>query len=382
MIFPEFEILLQSVRLDDQKGAAAAAESIISGGAVNWDEVYERADFHGIKPQLLNLLDKLSSSRVPAHVKQKLEETVQSNLIRQLHYAAEFFRIREWLDNEGITVIPYKGFWLGEEMYGNLGGRESSDIDLFIYRHDLEKIKSIMAERGYIKQGSLTQLTDDYILNELAEYNFDSFSGDNCLSHIEFHWRSSMTFYRMDIRMEDLRSQVIKGMIQGRELQVFSPAADLLLVVMHHGGKETFFRLKQILDIAAIIRKSPELDTEWLFRQAERFHVSSLLFLGVRLASDLTGVSIPRGFTEHIKKRHIISMTENRMRLLARAAGRLRMYSGELDFWFFKIRSRDGLGTKAHLCRYTLRKIIAPRLVPEKWHHLFFNRKIRRYSAV
>ncbi len=51
---------------------------------------------------------------------------------------------------------------------------------------------------------ALEELTDEYIFNELAEYNFDRYANDICLSHVEFHWRGSMTFYRMDIRIRIL----------------------------------------------------------------------------------------------------------------------------------------------------------------------------------
>ena len=267
-------------------------------------------------------------------------------------------------------------------MYGNLAERESFDIDLFIDRHNLERIKPIMMQKGYLLHETLKDLTDDYISNELAEYNFDRYSGDTCISHVEFHWRSSMTFYRMNIDLNDLRPQIIPGRIQDKELQVFSPAANLLLVVMHHGGKECFWQLKQILDIAHIIRKHPDLDTEWLFKQAERFHISGLLSLGIRLASELTGVDVPAAFAEDVNKVRISRLARNRIGLLAKPVSELSAYKDGLPSWLFKVRSRDGLKTKTHLTFYTLRKIVAPRMVPRQWRHLFFSRKIRKNSVV
>ncbi len=71
--------------------------------------------------------------------RERLNDAIQDNLLRQLRYVAEFFQIRDWLEKENITVIPYKGFWLGEVMYGNLAERYSSDIDLFIHSNALER---------------------------------------------------------------------------------------------------------------------------------------------------------------------------------------------------------------------------------------------------
>ena len=136
--------------------------------------------------------------------------------------------------------------------------------------------------------------------------------------------------------------------------------------------------VQQILDIAHIIRRYPDLNTEWLFQQTERFHVSSLLFIGVRLASVLTGVNVPAAFAEQINKRRIVRMAAGRIRLASKPVSELKDYKESLASWIFKIRSRDGLATKAHLCRHMLRKIVAPRMVPERWRYHFFNRRIRK----
>lgn len=381
MISPEFELLLLSCRLDDAGEVVAEAREIIENNQVNWEDLYARADFHYIKPQLWNLLKKLPSSFIAADFHEKLREAIQDNMLRQLRYVAEFFQIREWLETEGIIVIPYKGFILGETMYGNLGARESYDIDLFIDVSDLERIKAIMAGKGYRLHETLAELTDEYIFRELAEYNFDRYEEEVCMAHVEFHWRSSMSFYGMGIGMNDLSSQVVTGIIQGKEIKIFSPAANLLLAVMHHGGKECFYQLKQVLDIAQILKCHPGMDTEWLFRQTKRFHMNSLLMLGVRLASELTGVPVPTAFQESVKRKHIARMAEGRIRLTTRPVNELKNYKESLASWVFKIRSRDGLAMKADLCRYTLRKVVAPRMVPGRWRHHFFNRSIRKNPA-
>jgi len=58
--------------------------------------------------------------------------------------------------------------------------------------------------------------------------------------------------------------------------------------------------------------------------------------------------------------------------------GRMVNYKDRIASWMFKIRSRDGVWLKVSLACYTLRKVIAPKMVPEGWRHYFFNRKIRR----
>ena len=375
---PGFELLLSACRVSDSDAAVAGAVAVVGRRKPDWDDLLRRVSFHRLEPQLSALFESLPKGLVPETVLESLRDTVRSNLAGQIRYVAEFFRIREWLEKENITVIPYKGFRLGDSAYGNIGARSSSDIDLFIDLKDLDKVKEIMTKKGYSGHEGLDRLRDEHVRSEMAEYNFDRYEEGVCQAHVEFHWRSSMTFYRMDITLDDMRSQVITDSLQGRPVFAFSPVADLLLAVMHHGGKECYWQLRQVLDIAQILRNRPEIDYDWLLRQADRFHVTTLLLLGVRLANMLTGVEVPEALAGQTSDRLIGRLATGRVRLMAKTVDELTEYKERLSSWIFKIRSRDGFATKVHLFRYTLRKVIAPRLVPERWRHLFFNRTIRR----
>jgi len=379
---PEFRFLLHACRLDEPEAATVRAQELIEKVNPDWDDLLLRASFHRVEPQVSELIGKLPESLIPPGVKERLRESVQRNLVGQIRYVSEFFRIREWLGEEGVAVVPFKGFWLGGAMYGNLAARVSSDIDLFVDYNDLEKIKQVMSGKGYLGHTSLEELTEEYIQDELAEYNFDRYDEGVCQAHVEFHWRSTMRFYRMGVTLDDLKPQIITGVLQGRELKVFSPAANLLLLVMHHGGKECYWQLRQILDIAHIIRTSPDLDYEWLLEQAGRFHLHTLLLVGVRLAHDLTGIDVPVAIRDILKERKISRMARGRIRLMSFPVDRLALYKDRVASWMFKIRSRDGFRVRIHLCRHTVLKVVAPRIVPKQWRNFFFNRKIRRTNFV
>lgn len=373
----EMRFLHRAVSLGDEGTTPEGALNIISEGMIDWDDLYKRADFHRIKPQVSLMLSRLPLGIVPEEIRERFNEAHKENIYQQLRNAGEFLRVKEELDRKGIQAIPFKGFWLAHDVYGSLGDRESSDIDLFIDIKDLERIESIMKRSGFALQDTLTRLTKEYILGELAEYNFNNYSGGERISHFEYHYRMGLRSYRMDIRMEDLRSQIINSTIQNRELKVFSPAANLLLAIMHHGGKDQFIKLKDILDIALIIKKHKTIDWEWLLNTAERFKVKNLVFLGVRLASVITGVKIPPEISEEVDKASLSSLEKGRIKRMALPVSKWYTFIDELKGWLFKIRSRDGLRTKLHLTYYTIRKILLPRLIPQGMRPWFFNKSIR-----
>ena len=175
---PEFEILKLAVRLDDQAAAVEEARRIISGHKIDWDDLFLRADMHSIKPQLAMLLSGMTETVVPAVFSEKIGDARRQNLYEQLSNVAEFFEIISMLREAGITAVPFKGFWLAHEYYGNLADREGVDIDLLIDYDDLDRVMELMPLRGYRLERSSDPGLVDKIKKESAELNFDRFEGD------------------------------------------------------------------------------------------------------------------------------------------------------------------------------------------------------------
>lgn len=381
MITPEFEILLHSVRLDDTAAAAERAAEAISRHSIDWVTVYECAAAHCIRPQLEDLLNRIPDPGVPDHIRNDLRSAIRENLLRQLRDLGEFLLVKKVFDESAITAVPFKGLWLAERMYGNIAGREANDLDLFIDINDLERIKAIMNERGFVNTSFINRLRDEYVVRELCEYNLGKYTNDVCIHHFEFHWRSARSVFRMNITLDDLRSQVTTGTIEGNELQVFTPAANLLLVIMHHGGKEQYGLLKQILDIAHIIRRPSEIDWQWLLGQAERLRLSTVLLTGIRMANMVTGVEIPREVANGTGQKRVISLANERLKSLQSPVSSWSTFSYEIRSWRYRIKSREGLLLKVHLLRYFTFKVLMPWLVPQKYHHYFYNRHKRKSNA-
>ena len=87
-----------------------------------------------------------------------------------------------------------------------------------------------MEREGYKPQpGLFTIYSIEEIKKNFHEYNFDRFEGDERLFHVEFHWRMSTANYGMDISLDDLSSEIVKGKLQDQEIEVFSPSANFLL---------------------------------------------------------------------------------------------------------------------------------------------------------
>lgn len=372
-----FNILHQAIRLDDPAAAMQETVHLIEQHSIDWDDLFVYATYHCVKPQLAALLNKMPSHLVPTDIREKLKLANLSNAYRQLRNVSEFFQIKSLLEERGIQAVPFKGFWLAEHFYGNLANRESVDIDLFIDINNLKKIKTIMGTRGYVPEEPLEQLTNEFIVNELCEYNFDLYQDNTRVFHIEFHWRISLAVFGMDIRLKELQPQITTSSIQHKELPVFTDVANLLLVIMHHGGKDQFFQLKQVMDIACILQKEPVTDWDWIILEAKRFDMVSLVYIAVRLASLLCGVPIPEAIKEEVNSKRIQRLTDGRIKMMSEPPNNWNSWGYNFRRWQFLVQTRESKKLKNRLIKNILQKDVLPRFVPKKLHHFFLNKKIR-----
>jgi len=359
---PGFNLLLAACRLSYGLSVADEAEEIIRGGGIDWDRLYRRADLHSVRPQLAQLVSILPQEAVPENFRVRINKAYLDTVHDQISYAAEFMNVKLMLEREGIMTVPFKGFRLAHDYYGDLGGREGGDIDLFTDFDKLERIRDLMFESGYVVERQMA----GYSINELArragEYNFDKFDGDKCLYHFEFHWRISSPVYELGIGMEDLSSQVMTGTMQGKSLMRFTPSADMLLTVMHHGGKDPFSELKYVQDVASIMRKDDEINWEWVLSASRRFRMEKLIYVAAGLAHEIFSVPVPAALETSVSAPAIRRLTHNRIRFMAHSLEYWHPWIFIND-WIFRIRTRSGLRMKMQLAIYVAR-VLTRRFLP------------------
>jgi len=362
MLSPEFRILLLSLRLDDSDAAAYEAGRIIEKSSPDWEQLYRRAEQHSIKPQLAQLIHRMSSAHVPAALREKLDISYRNNLYDQIRFADEFFTVRDLLRGAGVTIIPFKGFWLAHEAYGNIADRESLDVDVFVNADGLAVIKDLMLKAGYVEEDTYRRLDIEEIKKDFQEYNFDRQEEDKNVFHIEFHWGICPPGYGMNIRFDDLSGQVTRGTFQGRELEVFTPVAQLLLSLLHHGGKDRFVLLKQVYDVALLVRSCKETDWDWLVEELRLYNADSLIYIAVYLASVVTGIEVPPEIRERVESTRIRRLARNRLRLMSHGPQSYHTTWFNISNWLFRLRTRTGLRSGITLTAATAKAVFLKKM--------------------
>lgn len=335
---PEYLLLQQAIQLGAPVRALQEAQRLVVEEPIDWTAWSNLAAGHSIQPQAAALLRQLPVALVPTNVVAQLNETNRSIAMLQMAYAGEFLQIQKLLQSENITAVPYKGFWLGHSAYGSIAEREGGDVDLFIAPQDLVKVQQIMYKRGYLTETG--SLGDDAqgILQFNGEYNFDKFFEEERIFLIEYHSSISHQKLGLNVQLADLQDQIQLQLFQGQTISVFSPTAQLFLVVLHHGAKDGWGKLKQVLDIGKLLQSSTDqLDWPWLMQINQRYDTTRLFLVGLGLAQTLTGVNLPEPIQQELKQASVQNLIHNRVKALAKrpvpAEKGYRVYAARL--WFF-----------------------------------------------
>jgi hypothetical protein len=254
---------------------------------LGWDAVLRLADQHGVSSLLYQNLARLQNG-VPSSALNSLRQEYERNIHKSLFLTRELFRILDCLDTLGITVVPYKGIVMSEAYYGDMAMRRTGDMDLFVRKQDVARIKNAVRDLGYTPRVPIPQDAEaDYIASGY-ECAFDSPMGTNLL---ELQWALQPRFYAVDFDMEGLFERAVNVTVAGRRVKTPSPE-DLLLVLSVHAAKHVWGRLIWLCDIAQIL-KLENLNWDWIHSHARAIGVERILHITLLLTNRFLATAIP-----------------------------------------------------------------------------------------
>jgi hypothetical protein len=259
---------------------------------IDWEAVLRLAEHHGTSSLLYPNLSRLPSA-VPSAVLALLRQRYERNIHKSLFLARELIRILDCLDASSIRVIPYKGIVMSEVYYGDMALRQSGDMDLFVRKQDVMRIKSAVQDLGYTPRVPIPEDAEQDYIASGYECTFDSFAGKNLL---ELQWALQPRFYAVDFDVKGLFERAVNVTVAGRGVKTPSPE-DLLLVLSIHAAKHVWGRLIWLCDIAQIVKRDnlqcENLNWDWIRSQARELGVERILHVTLLLANRLLDATIP-----------------------------------------------------------------------------------------
>jgi hypothetical protein len=255
------------------------------GERPDWSRLLRRARWHRVAGLLWQAL--ASRSDVPTSVRYWLDAYHAGVVKRNLHRTAQLAQIVDCFDREGIGYLAFKGPTLAALAYGDLGLRDFLDLDVLVRPGDARPAIGALVSLGFRPRvKSSTLRADAFFESE----NALSFKRNDVDSLVELHWALTPKYVPIRYDADAIWESFAIATPGGRSIRTLS-AEPLVLFLCVHAAKHYWDNLGWVSDVARMI--TPALDWDRLVSQAEKAGSQRMLFLGLLLARNLMGSTLP-----------------------------------------------------------------------------------------
>lgn len=321
-----------------------------SSAAVDWTEWMQLVRWHGLVPHAQRALDSAPAA-VPLEVAGSLAGERLAIAAASLARAKQLAALLQALDRAGVCALPFKGTSLSLAAYGDLGVRDSIDLDVVVCPRDVDRAREVMVEAGYRSSSRMSPAQERALQRSFGHFTY---TAPGAGAVVELHWRFSQPRYPWSIPPEDVLARAGTGVLAGIPVAVPDHADQLLLQAMH-GARHQWERLEWLVAFAQLL-KHVHGDGKQLIDRAHANGSARALGLALRLVSELLRTQVPPGLLSLAEEAAIAP-------LAAKVVRALKTGSASMDepYWF-NLRMMDRLRDRV---RYVVLSVATP--TPREW---------------
>ena len=294
---PELELLLLCARTRLDARRIDRIRVLLQLG-VNWNDLCNMAQRHGVESLLFHSLKASSPEMVPPKIWEQLHNHFLTMAARNLFLTQELIKIYNLFQKNGVALIPFKGPALASYAYGDLSLRPFGDLDILIHPQDIPRANHLLVAQGYRWLSRLSPAQKEIYLRA-ASATF-TFQHNNQRTLLELDPYFSADELPCPVPLERFWDRLEQTSLEDQWIAAFSPE-DLLLLLCLHGTKHFWERLIWICDVAELIHKKTEINWGRVLREAQTLHCMRLVLIGLSLAHDLLGATLPEEIERKIK---------------------------------------------------------------------------------
>ena len=230
-----------------------------------------------------------------------ISKTTQLHNLQQL---AILKSVATELEKNGLPFFVLKGLPLAQQLYGDIGLRPSSDIDLLIRPSDFKQVHRLLIHIGFQATRPSRKICRGFFLWQKDM----TYTHPDHPSKVDLHWRFDRNPSWNQIDFEALWQQHETATMSGVTLPVLGKN-DNLLYLCQHGAKHGWSTLKWLQDIVDFC-ETYTIDWPTLWQQAKRKHVTRPLLQALMLIEQLYGKPLPFKPTFTAKEqKHLAQLT-------------------------------------------------------------------------
>jgi len=289
---PEDQFILSCVKLKPKQADINRLNDLIPL-IQDWDMLVQIAVERGIGPLMykkLSLIEK--QNLIPEQQRNILEQTYFMTLRRGMLLHDAYRKIVEKFVENGISVIALKGIFLSDWLYGDIGLRQCSDIDLLIKPEEGLKGVSILREMGYASKESKN--ISDFVDSQTDKVHFPPMLLN--LVSVELHTKLHRDSESYHIHPEACWENAVKVSVNGVDSYGLH-IHDLLIHLCVHLDKhfrEGKMQFTCFNDIANLLDKlNVTLDWNGLIDRCRQFNCEQAIMKYILLVHTYFYVDIP-----------------------------------------------------------------------------------------
>jgi hypothetical protein len=269
-----------------EKQEQAIREAI--GAGMDWMEYIRLVDRHRTPALSWAALGRVPGLEIPEPARQQLQKRSNASRMQAVSQCLLLAGVLKGFNHAGISAMTMKGPILSLELYGDVGLRQSHDLDLMVTPEDLARAQACLESMGWRQDAAWFPLSPrqwDSFLRHEYDLHFVHSHG-NCI--LELHWRS-----RWEVRdqTEARWAGSVPGVWQGGLYKAMSPI-DQVLYLCSHGGIHAWSRAKWLGDMARIHAEG-RVDWQAALDQASRTGQERALLICLCLLQDVYGLPVP-----------------------------------------------------------------------------------------
>lgn len=272
---PEDRFLFTCTRQDFGDEYQQEALEISRRYALNWEQVFTKAEQHGVAGLLYVNLCQRSDLDLGIHASiiNHYRFYTLRNSVRKEQQLQKLLRALEALQRRSIPALLIKGAALEFLVYEHSAYSTLNDVDLVLK----------------VRKDQLTQSTMEELTRELEsgiEYDF-----------YEHH---DMTINgALPIDFGRIWKDATQIELRGQPVWVMCPE-DMLISLCINSCRKRFFRLKSLLDIAETVQKIPNIQWDKLVERARCYDCINIVYAALLVTSQTLGCNLPPQFLERL----------------------------------------------------------------------------------
>jgi|GEM_PF-951889 len=278
----EDQLLFLCTRQDFLDIHRQAILEICRNNSIRWDYIYSTAMLHQVAPLVYaNLLQCLDVGlSIPDETLKKFQASRVYNFVGKEDRTEKIAEALSFFHHKGIDVMLVKGAVLDILVYAESWNTISDDVDLIIKNKESE--------------------LSDQDKQEISRFFEDIAHSDSRCPPFEveyFAHHDLMMDGALPLDFSRIWADAVTIQFEGQPVFIMA-AEDMLISACINSCRKRYFRLKAILDIVAIIAKTPDLNWDEVVRKAKAYDCHNIVYTALLIADLTLSCDLPAGLLD------------------------------------------------------------------------------------